>query len=273
MNRPTIRYYGAKCKLAPWIISHFTAHFCYCEPFCGGAAVWQQKPPSELEVLNDLDGNIINFFRMLRERPKELIRAIELTPYSRDEYRLSRQPGGDDLELARRFYVYLWQSFGATPKGNSGWRFQHSDNGYNVAHHFAKTDHLWQVVDRLKGVQIENDDALSVIRRFDTPETLFYCDPPYLPETRERNGRYKEEVTKEYHCQLAATLNSIQGKAIISGYQSQLYDELYAGWRRVEKRTATNGRAIATECLWLSPNATLQMSLFPINGGGNVLHS
>jgi DNA adenine methylase len=252
--RPALRYYGAKFRLFSWIIGYFSQHYCYVEPFGGSAAVLLQKSPSPLEVYNDLDGNVVNFFRMLRDRPEELIRAIELTPYARDEYRLSRQPTDDDLERARRFYVYLWQSVGATPKGNSGWRFQHSDNGYSVAKHFAKTDHLWQIVGRLKQVQIENDDAIKVVERFDTPETLFYCDPPYLPETRERNGRYREETTAEYHCQLAGVLNGIQGKAIISGYPSQLYNELYAGWRRVEKSTTTNGKA-ATECLWISPQA------------------
>lgn len=265
--RPALRYYGAKWKLAPWIIGHFEQHYCYVESFGGSAATLVQKPPSPLEVYNDLDGDVVNFFRVLRERPEELIRAIKLSPYSREEYRLSRQPGGDDLERARRFYVYLWQSFGATSRGNSGWRFQRSDNGYNVAHHFAKTDHLWQVVDRLKGVQIENDDAIKVIGRYDTPETLFYCDPPYLPETRERNGRYKEEITPEYHCRLAATLNDLKGKVIISGYPSPLYDELYTGWRRVEKSTTTNGQAIATECLWISPQADrMDFGLFAVNG-------
>jgi len=256
INRPALRYFGGKWRLAKWIMSFFPEHFCYAEPFTGGASVLLQKERVEHEVINDLDGNVVNFFRVLRERPDELIRAIELTPFARDEYRLSIQVAENELERARRFYVRCWQSIGSNADKNGGWRFQRSDNGYSVAKQFTQTDYLWGIVERLRGVQIESDDAIKIIRRYDAPETLFYIDPPYLPETREYSGRYRLEVMPDYHCQLAQVLNTIEGMAIVSGYPSGLYDELFTGWRAERKEVKTNGEAKGLETLWLSPRTT-----------------
>jgi DNA adenine methylase len=226
---PAIRYHGGKWRLAPWIISQFPAHRRYVEPFAGGANVLLRKRPAEIEVYNDLNGQVVNFFRVLRERGDELARAIELTPFSREEYDRAHEPATDELETARRFYVLAWQGFGSPiAKWNTGWRW------------------------------VERQPAIDIIKQFDTAETLVYCDPPYLSETRSkwRLSAYGDtEMTNDDHRQLADVLHGIEGMAIISGYPSALYDELYHDWQRVTCEAVNDAAKVTVECLWLSPAA------------------
>lgn len=266
VERPPVRYFGGKWRLAEWIMSHFPAeHRCYVEAFAGGASVLLQKPHTSYEVLNDLDGDVINFFDMLRSRTEELIRAIWLTPYSREEWRRAReqQPAVDPIERARRFYVRCWQSFGSgTGISSTGWRFQKggSDSGRaDAVKSWNSTEHLWAVAERLKLVQIENDDALVVMKRYDGPKTLFYLDPPYVHSTRyessHRKGYQHEMVDEEHRC-FAETARQLQGMVIVSGYQSGLYEELFHDWQCVTKETADINAKMQTECLWLSPSVS-----------------
>jgi DNA adenine methylase len=258
MTRPPVRYFGGKWRIAPWIIQHFPPHITYCEPFCGGASVLFRKAPSRFEVINDLNGDVVNFFDMLRARPDDLIHAIELTPYARSEYLRAYDRDGDSLERARRFYIRSRQSFGSGEgKNRTGWRYQANNRrGTSVVGEWDKTDHLWEAARRLKTVQIECDDALQVIERFDTPQTLFYVDPPYLFETRSsKEHRYTHELTAAEHCQLAYVLKAVQGMVVLSGYDSDLYHDLYPDWHQVSKDTRTNANHEATEYLWLSPSA------------------
>lgn len=212
---------------------------------------------------------MVNFFRVLRDRPGELIRAIELTPYSREEQRLSFEPAEDDLERARRLYVRSWQSHGGgRTQWRTGWRYEKSDSrGTRCRRDWNKTDYLNAVVARLKNVQIENDDAFDVIKRFDTPKTLFYLDPPYLPSTRSirwRKKAYQFEMTEEEHIELSELLHTVKGMVILSGKPSALYDELYPDWQTAQRETTTDFQSRTTECLWISPNADdhhLQMRL------------
>lgn len=252
-NKPALRYYGGKHRSANWIMSHFPPHYTYVEPFGGAAGVLLQKEPAYFEVYNDLDSNVVTFFRVLRKRENDLIRAIEYTPWSRDELKLAYELASDELEIARRFYIRCWQSFGHL---YGGWRYQHSDNGYSIIEQWNDTKYLHQIADRLKKVQIENDEALKIIDRYDTPRTLFYIDPPYVHDARYRKNGYLHEMTNEQHCHLATKLNGVEGMAIISGYHSELYDNIYRGWHVVEKTTSTNGNVSNTEVLWLSPNVT-----------------
>ena len=258
-SRPALRYHGGKFKMSSWIIDHFPEHVCYCEPFGGGASVLLRKPPAVLEVYNDINSLVVNFFCVLRERPAELIAAIDLTPYSREEFRLSQQPCDDPLELARRFYVWSWQGRGrAGVQEPGGWRFMSRGSRIPTpVGDWNNYDHLWAVARRMKQVQIEHDDALKVIRRFDGAGTLFYVDPPYLQGTRgDRwdNSAYKFEYTDDQHKELATALLSINGMIVLSGYPNNLYDELLDGWHTVERRQAKdNGAKAATEVLWLSP--------------------
>jgi DNA adenine methylase len=256
-KRPPVRYVGGKWNLADWIIGFFPPHVHYCEPFCGGASVLFRKYPSEIETINDLDGEVVNFFRVLREQPDELIGALELTPYAREEVDLSNEPTADPLERARRFYVRAAMSRGGPQVHRPGWRYITNSHGRasRVVREWNDLGRLEFAVNRLKAVQIEHDDALAVIRRFDTPQTLFYVDPPYVLSSRaEGRQRYAHEMTDDQHREMAVVLRCVSGMVVLSGYRSELYDELFAGWTRFECTTSTNGNSVATESVWLSPN-------------------
>lgn len=267
ITRPALRYFGAKFRLAPWIIGQFPPHTCYVEPFGGAGGVLLRKEPSLYEVYNDLDGEVVNFFRMLREHPEDLVRAIHLTPYSREEQRLSFEPtdGLSDLERARRLYVRCWQTHGGgRTQWQSGWRYQVTNKrGKSQLADWNQTDHLEAIIQRLKSVQIEHDDAIRVIERFDSADTLFYVDPPYLASTRSvrwRDKAYTCELDEEYHHNLASALNRIQGMALVSGKPSGLYDELYTGWRVIQKTIPTDFQSRSVECVWISPQAEARIS-------------
>lgn len=254
---PAFRYYGSKWRLAPVIIGLFPPHVCYVEPFGGSACVLLQKYPSALEVYNDADEQVVIFFRVLRERTEELIRAIELTPYARTELEVAFEACDDKLELARRFYVRSWQSR-AGPSGNwrSGWRFQRTDaSGKRVVGDWNDVEPLWAVAERLKQVMIECDDAFTVIGRYDAPETLFYLDPPYPKETRGRwaKGGYRHELDEADHRRLAELVHDLEGMVVLSSYPSALYDELYQDWQGVSREVRTEGNGRAMEVIWLSP--------------------
>lgn len=258
VERPALRYFGSKFRLAPWIIGHFPPHPCYVEPFCGTAAVFFRKPPAKFEVINDIDGDMINFFRILRNRSDELIHVIQATPYSRAEFDESWAPVEDPLERARRYYIRAWQGWSGHGSA-SAWHYQKCHHGgKSVIKDWNAVEHLPAIIGRLKQAQIENDDALEIIDRYDQPHTLFYLDPPYLSQTRSRrwrHGGYRHEIDEDYHRQLLARLQEIQGMAIISGYPSRLYEQQLAHWRRAEtKARTTNAANLATEIIWMSPS-------------------
>lgn len=255
---PPIRYFGAKWQLAEWIIDQFPPHDLYVEPYCGGASVFFRKQPAAIEVLNDLNGDLVHFFDVLRTRTDEFVRAIELTPVSLAEYERSWEPTNDPLERARRFYIRSWQAFGSGGiKGKTGWRRQLSSNrGSSVTHDWARISGLWLGAMRLKQALLDRDNALAIIKRYDGPKTLFYVDPPYLLSARARStNRYSHEMDEAAHRELASVLRAVSGAVILSGYDSALYRELYADWRCVSKTNTTNGNSRAVEYLWISPNA------------------
>ena len=270
-TKPALRYHGSKSQIAKWIISYFAQHECYTETFGGGGSILHQKQRSWLEVYNDLDGEVVNYFKMLRDRPQELIKAIELTPYAKEEYLLSYEESPDPLEMARRFYVRSFMAIaGPTAQWGTGWRRQkvvtkkYGKKKMTPAPlTFMKVDHLYIIANRLRGVQIEHDTALNVIKRYDSPDTLHYVDPPYPAGTRGRwkEKAYKHELTDDDHRELSELLHSLKGTVLISGYDCELYQELYADWSRVAKTTRVNGPGSAVESLWLSPELVRQKGL------------
>lgn len=266
LRRP-LRYHGGKWRIAPWIIAHLPAHLCYVEPFGGAASVLLRKPRSAVEVYNDRAGEVVNFFRVLRDQEAALITAIERTPYARAEFNQAREPlaGADEVERARRFYVASWQGW-SSPGGarGKGWRTgRKTGRKRSAVEEWNKTSHLWQVARRLKQVIIEEDDAESVIARYDAPETCFYVDPPYPHSTRRRPEHgYLHEMEEEAHRTLARQLHAVSGAVLLSSYPSQLYRELYGGWSCLTCKAQISSGQLATESLWLSPQATLQPSLF-----------
>lgn len=270
INRPALRYHGGKWKLGKWIIEQFPEHDCYVEPFGGGGSVLLQKERSYVEVYNDINKLVVNFFRVLREKPDELINAIELTPYSRQEFIESQEYVDDPVELARRFYIWSWQGRGRGGVVEKGaWRFMSRNTRKKTpSDDWCNNQHLWLVVQRLKRVQIECDDALKVIKRFDDKNTLFYVDPPYVPETRGSRWSktaYANDYTVDDHVRLADVLHSVEGKVILSGYHSGLYDGLYGDWEQIEKqgeKDSTVGERKTIECLWMKNIVQRQCTLF-----------
>ncbi len=257
-TRPLVRYHGGKWILAPWIIEHFPAHRCYVEPFGGGGSVLLRKPRSYAEVYNDLDGEMVNLFRVVRDSGENLRRLLELTPFSRVDFRESYEASSDPLEQARRTVVRSFMGFGSNSHNkNTGFRSNSNRSGTTPAHDWRNyPGALGAIIERLRGVVIENRDAVEVMRTHDAETTLHYVDPPYVAATRDKGGDYRHEMTDEQHRALAAALSELKGAVIVSGYPSPLYDELFAGWQRVERRALADGAAERTEVLWLR-NVTL----------------
>lgn len=286
ISNPPVRYYGGKWRLGKWVISHFPPHVCYVESFAGGASCLFQKRPARFEVLNDLNGDVINFFEVLRSRTEEFVRAVQLTPYGREELRravLAKRKGEieDPIERARNFYIRCWMSFGSgVGKSMTGWRYQigMSDTRTSAIGSWNRTEHLWAAADRLKWVQIECDDAYKVTERFDSEMTLHYWDLPYVHSTRNMDNAgelkgYAHELSDGDHRRFAELARRVKGFVIVSGYPSKLYDELYEGWQVVAKQSSDLKGNRQTECLWLSPRVTEMetLPLFLARGGGVIL--
>ena len=257
-SRPILRYHGGKWMLAPWIISHFPVHRIYVEPFGGGGSVLMRKERCYSEVYNDLDQEIVNLFTVVRTRGAELATALELTPFSRDEFRASYEPSTDALEQARRTLVRSFQGFGSNAHViKTGFRSNANRSGTTPAHDWRNyPESITAAIERLRGVTIENKDAMEVMLANDTPETLHYVDPPYVHSTRMEGaatsrGGYRHEMTDQDHRTLAAGLEQLQGAVILSGYHSPLYDELYGHWRRAEKLALADGARERLEVLWM----------------------
>ncbi len=267
-TRPVLRYHGGKWRLAPWIIDHFPPHRIYVEPFGGAASVLLRKPRCYAEVYNDLDGEVVNVFRVLRNptQARELERLLRLTPFAREEFELSYLTDGDPIEQARRTIIRAFMGFGSNAHNRStGFRSNSNRSGTTPAHDWMHyPDMVPLFAERLRGVVIENRPAIEVIRRHDGPQTLHYIDPPYAEETRGAGqfGNYRHEMSAEEHADLAGALQTVSGAVVISGYRCDLYDTLYADWQRVERETHADGARPRIECLWLSP--AVSMGLMPL---------
>lgn len=267
MNRPVIRYHGGKYLLAPWIISYFPEHRGYTETFGGGGSVLMQKWCSYAETYNDLDGEIVNLFRVLRDpsQARELERILNLTPYSRSEFEAAYYPAPDPIEAARRLLIRSFMGIGCSAvTGNersnrgrpaTGFRAIPEPNGALRAKSWAEFPNVIpEFSKRLKGVVIENMPAHEVLMRFDTTETLHYVDPPYPKSTRDKGDDYRYEMTDSDHRDLAETLHGLKGMVVLSGYHCDLYDkELYPDWQQVSRVAVADQGQSRTEVLWFNP--------------------
>lgn len=266
VTRPALRYHGGKWKLAPWTIAHFPPHRVYVEPYGGAASVLLRKPRVYGEVYNEIDGDVVNLFRVLRDEKQasELMRRLWLTPFSREEFQLSYGPTRHRVERARRLVVRAFMGFGSNAhcvKRKTGFRSNSNRSGTLPAHDWASfPEALRAVVERLRGVAIENRDALEVMAQHDSEDTLHFVDPPYLHSLRAKNnaydiayGGYAKEMTDAEHVVLLAFLRELKGFVVLAGYPSALYDDGLPGWRRVETETHADGARPRREALWLSP--------------------
>lgn len=248
--------------LADWIIDMFPTHDVYCEPFFGSGAVFFNKKPSGTETINDIDGNVVNLFKVVRDSADELAKVIELTPYSREEYRNCYESVGDEIELARRFLVRTWQAFGGKTYCSTAWAHDRTNTVFRPKYWCNLPERLIAIVERLKMVQIENMDALELVDLYNRENTLLYVDPPYLKSTRTQL-HYKHEFSgTEEHEKLLDLCKRHKGHVIISSYENELYNIKLDGWEKRSMRTATNAAGSAVETVYLSPSITRQISLF-----------
>lgn len=254
---PILRYHGGKWRLAPWIIQHLPPHRVYVEPFGGAASVLLRKDRSYAEIYNDLDGEVVNVFRVARDRGDELVRALQLTPFAHQEFDLSYAPADDPVEQARRTVVRSFMGFGSNSHNKAtGFRANSNRSGTTPAHDWRNyPDKLRALIERLQGVAIEQRDALQVMAAHDSADTVHYVDPPYVASTRDVGHDYRHELTDADHVALAEHLHHLQGAVVLSGYASPLYDRLYADWQRVERHAHADGARPRVEVLFLSQGA------------------
>lgn len=258
-------WYGGKYSHLDFILPNLpenAVHF--CDVFGGSASVLINRKPAQLETYNDLDSELVNFFEALRNQGPKLIKAISLTPFSRKELlnACKAEPNLTKLERARRFYVRARQTRTGLAQTSSEGRWAHcvltSRAGMSgaVSRWLGSIDKLPEIVQRLQRVQIENAPALEVIERYDTKETMFYLDPPYVHESRGDANAYSHEMTNEDHIEMSKMLHSIKGRAVVSGYSSKLYDKLFSDWIRIDApiKTCNSSKGKRQESLWLNFN-------------------
>jgi DNA adenine methylase len=276
--RPALRYPGAKWRLAPWIIEHFPIRAgidSFVEPYGGSAGVLLQLDFNGLRTYNDLDGSLVNFFRVLRSEPDKLINQIRLTPWSRAEYELAHEPTADPVEQARRLFCFCWMGIDGGSAYRSGFRVVKSmaDRYAMPSTDTIKIDHLYRVAEIFAGVQIESLPAVEVMLKYDTPNALQYIDPPYLGDTR-KGKIYKHEMRLDKeHERMAETVLELDSYVALSGYPvnndgtpNYLYRDLFEshGWLRVDRHgTQTNGKTAGgkIESLWLSPKTAAALEV------------
>lgn len=272
-------YFGGKQRIAASIIELLPPHELYLESYFGSGSLLLAKPPSGIEIVNDLDDSLITFWRVLREQPGELERVCRLTPHSRQELTLARQPLNDDgtaatrIEIARRVFVQLTQGRGGTLASNTGWRTYRA--GYSMAKVLqGYVDRLAPIATRLVEVSIEHKDAIDLIADYgNNPAALIVADPPYPFNCRSQNHsgrRYAQEVDDNHHQRLAAALNTIEGKAIIFTYPNPAYDALYASWNRIELAATKQSGETAIEVAYLNYDPPAEPTLLDFIGGDGL---
>ncbi len=276
MARPPFSYFGGKTNLADRIVSLLPDHLHYVEPYAGSLAVLLAKPALTLETVNDLDSDLMTFWRVLRDRPDDLARVCALTPHARCELTAAWEPTDDELELARRVWVILTQGRSATLRGSkSGWKHFVAPSGTSVGvpgYLDAYVERMAAITRRLRSVSLESMPALDLIAKYGAhDDVLLYVDPPYLGSTRGWGLNYRHEMKDAAeHRALAEALHAARAAVVLSGYASDLYDrELYAGWDRHTIATTT-GNAVGdrsrTEVLWSNRPLGTTPTLFALEG-------
>lgn len=259
-----LKYPGAKNRLAEWICSFIPEHKVYVEPYFGSGAVFFNKTPARIETINDLDGEVVNYFRTLRENSEELTSMIRLTPFSRDEYYNSFIVNENDtnVERARKFAVRCWQGFGSGNVYRNGFRSSQRGTSPHTTKEWGNLpERLIKAGERLKNAQIENLPAMEILKRYDTADVFIYVDPPYLHGTR-KNYLYKHEMNNQEHIELLEVLTRHPGKIMISGYDNELYCEMLSGWHKVQKKTQAEAGLPRIETIWMNYQINQQLDLF-----------
>jgi DNA adenine methylase len=265
-----LKYPGSKWRIARWIISQFPKHHSYLEPFAGSLAVLFNKSLSDIETVNDLDLNVVNFFQCIREDSEKLAKIVEATPYSRYEYDGMYNTEVPDCryEKARQFLVKCWQGHGyRVNQYKVGWKndVQGRKRAYAMRHWSELPERILLAAERLKQVQIECMPAVELIKRFKFPEVLIYADPPYLMETRTANVKQQysnEMLTEQEHIELLEVLLQHPGYVVISGYESELYNDMLKGWSKSSIQSNNQSNNPRTEVIWMNYEPQSQISIF-----------
>ncbi len=263
-----LKYPGAKWRIADWIIENMPTHHSYVEPYFGSGAVFFNKQASNIETINDLDGEVVNFFEVIRDMPEELAAKIHMTPYARAVYEnVYKEPCNytqSKLDRALKFCIKINMSHGFRCNGQKvGWKndIQGRERAYVVQIWNKIPEIVMQAAERLRGVQIEQRPALDIIKRFNHPKCLIYCDPPYLLSTR-RGKQYNVEMSNREHEELLNALLENKSKIMISGYESDLYNDALKGWRKKTGYSLTQSLRKAKEVIWMNYDCVKQLCLF-----------
>lgn len=259
-----MKYPGSKWSIANWIISHFPEHHSYLEPFLGSGAVLFNKPRSNIETVNDLDGNVVNLFEWIKKDPERLAREIYFTPYARQIYdEAFAVVPEDSLGKAVNFYIRLNMGHGYRTNGEKvGWKndVQGRERSYSSQDWCNLPDKILQAAERLRGVQIENMPAIKLMQRFSYSNVLIYLDPPYMLNTR--NGKqYRCEMDDVDHEQLLDAALKHKGPVLISGYESELYSRMLRDWYREETTCYSQVGSKKREVLWMNFKPCVQMKI------------
>lgn len=259
-----LKYPGAKWRIADWIIENMPTHHSYVEPFFGSGAVFFNKNPSNIETINDMDGDVVNFFRVVRESADELAYRLFMTPYARTEYEQSYENSEKtDIDKAVAFCIKINMSHGYKCNAKNGWK--NDIKGRECSYAVQAWNKLPQIVvqaaERLKEAQIEQRPVIEVIKRFNDPKCLIYCDPPYLLRTR-KGKQYNIEMSDKEHEELLQLLLESKSKVIISGYESDLYNDALKNWRKKTTYSLTQSLRKAKEVIWMNYDCDKQLCLF-----------
>lgn len=250
-----LKYPGAKWRIADWIIGKMPGHKSYVEPYFGSGAVFFKKPPSNIETINDLDDDVVNLFRIIRDNPEPLIKAVTYTPYSRQEYENAFFPADNltDIDKAVRFLTKCWQGHGfRTNAYKAGWKndVQGREAAYAMRNWYRLPEWIDAIIERLREVQIECRPAVEVIKRFNYSNVLIYADPPYVLSTR-TGKNYKHEMTDADHMILLETLLQHKGSVLLSGYDNDMYNSCLEGWSKYQIDTTVEKGLHRVETLWI----------------------
>lgn len=267
--RPVLKYPGSKWHMAKRLVDLIPEHHSYLEPYFGSGAVLFNKPRSDIETINDLDSDVVNLFRCIQRDSARLSRLVMTTPFAREEY--DRQFAGDpcqryasDFQRAAGFLVRCWQGHGCETTGyKAGWKrdVQGRERAYALRDWYQLPEWIIEITDRLRMVQIENQPAVGLIKQFDYSSVFMYIDPPYLLGTKNRR-MYRKEMTDGDHEELLRTVLGTRAMVMISGYESEMYNDYLAGWRKVSFPSRTQTGQSKEEVVWMNYSMGKQMSIF-----------
>lgn len=252
MMKPILKYPGAKNRLSEWICSLIPEHEVYLEPYFGSGAVFFNKPQARIETINDLDENVVNFFRVIREQPDKFMEQLKLTPYARKEYEYAfiNCEEDDEIEKARKFAIRCWMGFGCSNRYQNGFRTSQQSSSPTTTKQWNDfISVIPYVTQRLQNAQIECRPAIQLLEMYDTSDVFIYLDPPYVPETRKKY-QYVHEATYKEHVELLEVIVNHPGRILISGYESDLYKQMLKDWNWESRITRAERGIQRREFVW-----------------------